>query len=120
MPDFGFGKEYRLLNSHDFSYLRGRSRCVSNKNMRAYFKPSQVEGGPSRVGFSISKKVGNAVVRNFVKRRCREVFRTHALKQKGLDALVVVSPRIYSEDWDELSKRVFKSIDDIFLQMEKN
>ena len=33
------------------------------------------EGGPVRVGFTVSKKVGNAVERNRVRRRLREVVR---------------------------------------------
>lgn len=33
------------------------------------------DGGPSRVGFTVSRKVGNAVERNRVRRRLREVVR---------------------------------------------
>jgi ribonuclease P protein component len=33
------------------------------------------EGGPPRVGFTVSKKVGNAVERNRVRRRLRELVR---------------------------------------------
>ena len=36
------------------------------------------DGGPARVGFTVSKKVGNAVVRNRVRRRLREVVRLAA------------------------------------------
>ncbi|HWM45424.1 MAG TPA: ribonuclease P protein component [Xanthobacteraceae bacterium] len=35
--------------------------------------------GPSRVGFTVSKKVGNAVERNRVRRRLREVVRLTAV-----------------------------------------
>jgi ribonuclease P protein component len=36
------------------------------------------EGGPARVGFTVSRKVGNAVERNRVRRRLREVVRLAA------------------------------------------
>jgi ribonuclease P protein component len=36
------------------------------------------DGGPPRVGFTVSKKVGNAVERNRVRRRLREVVRRSA------------------------------------------
>ncbi len=37
-----------------------------------------MEGGPVRVGFTVSKKVGNSVERNRVRRRLRELVRTSA------------------------------------------
>ncbi len=36
------------------------------------------DDGPPRVGFTVTKKVGNAVVRNRVRRRLREAVRVHA------------------------------------------
>jgi ribonuclease P protein component len=36
------------------------------------------DGGPVRVGFTVSKKVGNAVERNRVRRRLREIVRLSA------------------------------------------
>jgi ribonuclease P protein component len=36
------------------------------------------DGGPVRVGFTVSKKVGNAVERNRVRRRLRELVRLSA------------------------------------------
>ena len=39
------------------------------------------EGGPMRVGFTVSKKVGNSVERNRVRRRLREVVRLSQASQ---------------------------------------
>jgi ribonuclease P protein component len=36
------------------------------------------DSGTPRVGFTVSKKVGNAVVRNRIRRRLREAIRVHA------------------------------------------
>jgi len=41
-------------------------------------------GGPARVGFTCSKKVGNAVARNRAKRRLREIARA-TLPERGRD-----------------------------------
>ncbi len=62
----------------------------------AYYKPSRVltSNSHSRIGFSITKKVGNAVIRNRYKRIMRDMFRCSPLKEKGLDILVIVSPYI--------------------------
>lgn len=62
----------------------------------AYYKPSRVlkSNSHSRIAFSITKKVGNAVIRNRYKRIMRDMFRKSDLKLKGLDILVIVSPYI--------------------------
>ncbi|MEZ4270630.1 MAG: ribonuclease P protein component [Myxococcota bacterium] len=46
--------------------------------------------GVARTGFTVSRKVGNAVVRNQVRRRLREIVRTHPDSLcKGSDYVVV-------------------------------
>lgn len=45
---------------------------------------------PARLGITVSRKVGNAVTRNRLKRRIRECFRRHALRQQlGGTCLVI-------------------------------
>ena len=46
--------------------------------------------GPARVGFTVSKKVGNAVERNRVRRRLREMVRASAVAaRRGHDYVVI-------------------------------
>lgn len=53
--------------------------------------PAGPEGAPIRVGFTVSRKVGNAVVRNRVRRRLREIARQviPGQAQAGLDYVLV-------------------------------
>jgi ribonuclease P protein component len=47
----------------------------------------------SRIGLSVSKKIGSAVVRNRIKRRLREAIRKHLLDNKLSYDLVVVAKK---------------------------
>lgn len=93
--EFSFTKEYRLLKPKDFQYLKRGASRLDTPFLRFHFKRSQnTTLGHARLGLSISKKSGNAVHRNFIKRRIREFFRTSSLRSESLDILVIASPRL--------------------------
>jgi ribonuclease P protein component len=58
---------------------------------------------PSRIGFIVSKSVGNAVVRNLVKRRLREAAALSLQEYAAGYAIVVRAlPASASASWDQL------------------
>ena len=61
--------------------------------------------GPVRVGFTVSKKVGNAVERNRVRRRLREVVRlkSEAVLRPGHDYVLVGRRAALSADFSQLT-----------------
>ena len=67
---------------------------------------------PPRLGITVTKKSGNAVERNRIRRRIREAARLHAVRDMapGTDYVVVGRPEILSVAFDvlkdELSRRV--------------
>ena len=64
-------KHYRLKRNGQFHYVYRKGKRVGGHEMTLFF----VRGPRVLAGFSVSKKVGNAVTRNRVKRRLREAFR---------------------------------------------
>lgn len=63
-------KTYRLTRRNDFRRVYGRGKSAANYSLVLYAAPSRNQ--TMRVGFSVSKKIGKAVVRNRVKRLMRE------------------------------------------------
>ncbi len=57
-----------------------------------------------RVGFTTSRKVGNAVKRNRIRRRLKEIVRLHLpqIGQKGCDYVVIGRTRTFTRPYDEL------------------
>lgn len=67
--------------------------------------------GFPRLGLSVSKKVGNAVTRNTVRRRLRELF--HEVREEDLgsrDIVVSARPAAASAEYGELRSEFLRSI----------
>lgn len=71
----GLGPERRLKRRRDFLRLQGRGDRRYGRRFIYYFRGSPT--GETRIGITVSKKVGGAVTRNRIKRWVREVFRHH-------------------------------------------
>ena len=67
---------------------------------------------PPRVGFVVSKAVGNAIVRNRTKRRLRASVATRLTGiPAGLDLVVRANPAAAGATWDELDLAVGRQLD---------
>ena len=64
-------RQYRLKKNRAFQYVYRRGHSAACRDLVMLF----ARGRELKVGFSVSKKVGNAVTRNKIKRRLRECFR---------------------------------------------
>ncbi|MDQ3233619.1 MAG: ribonuclease P protein component, partial [Pseudobdellovibrionaceae bacterium] len=65
----------------------------------------------SKIGFIVSKKVGSAVIRNLVKRRLREIFRTRLHKPEGIDIVVIARGLAAEADFDEVARSFHSALD---------
>lgn len=69
-------KKHRLTRSADFQRVYRQGKSVAGRYAVLYYFEHLSEGSGPRLGVSVSKKVGGAVVRNHVKRVLKEIFRT--------------------------------------------
>jgi len=71
----GLPKTSRLLRPADFARVYGRRASAASGPLVLYAAARVDGGGGVRVGLSVSRRIGNAVVRNRWKRRLREAVR---------------------------------------------
>lgn len=88
-----FPKTRRLLNKTDFDHTFDQGMKVVSSLLVVIAAKTPVTDStliPDRIGLVVSKKVGNSVVRNRVKRLLRETFRNS--NGHGLDLVVIARP----------------------------
>ena len=64
----------RLSRSRDFDEVYRRGRSVSTRFLTLYWFDREETVGEPRLGLAVPREVGNAVVRNRIKRQLRELF----------------------------------------------
>lgn len=77
-----------LKKNYEFRSVYRYGRSYANKYLVMYVRENGKE--INRVGISVSKKVGNSVVRHRIKRLIRESYRLHEnIFNSGLDIVIV-------------------------------
>ena len=77
-----------LKNNQQFQTVYKTKNSYANKYLVMYIRENGL--GKNRIGISVSKKVGNSVVRHRVTRLVRETYRLHeSVFNSGLDIVVV-------------------------------
>lgn len=77
--------------------------------------PDGQPSGPARVGFTVTKKLGNAVVRNRIRRRLREAVRLlgeDALRD-GFDYVLIARTAALKQPFDALTVDLASAVDQI-------
>lgn len=104
----GLGRERRLRQRGQFLALQ-RARRVKQRQILFLWRPNGLEN--SRLGLTVSRRVGNAVVRNRIKRRLREIFRQAGERlPPGIDLVAVARPSAAPLDFAELSRLTHQAL----------
>jgi ribonuclease P protein component len=88
---FRFGKERRIRRRTDFVRVQTHGERATSKHFVLLVDANPEDPvGPSRMGVVATKKVGDATMRNRIKRLCRECFRLWPdFIPNGIDLVVI-------------------------------
>ncbi len=99
---------HRLKKNEDFSLVFKKGKSFADVKLVLYYRRKNPTE-PYRVGFSVGKKLGNAVLRNRIKRLLREVVRLNADHiPDGVDLVLIARPRIIDQHYTEIEKSFIK------------
>lgn len=98
-------KKYRLRKNMEFKRVFSGGKNYWNRNLILYVRKNKLD--ESRYGITITKKIGNAVVRNKIRRRIKEIYRLNLNRIKnGYDLIFVPKKNIVDLSFKELESAV--------------
>lgn len=98
-----FSREDRLHHRRQFEAIYSRGTRIPGRLFVLFILPNDT--GRSRLGVTLSRKVGIAVVRNRARRLVREIFRAQvAVRAAGLDIVVHARPEISGASLETLRR----------------
>ena len=111
---FTLTKADKILKRQEFIALTEIGRRIQNEHFIAVFSPGQ--HGRSRLGVTVTKKVGKAVKRNRIKRIVREYFRLNSQFLKGEWDINIIAKRQIA---GVASAEAYRSLQNIFNRISK-
>ena len=108
-----------LKQNHEFRRLYNKGKSAVSPYFAVYCRRT---GRPySRLGITTGVKLGNAVKRNFVRRRIRELYRTNEEKLKpGYDIVVVARTRAIFGRYADLERSFLQLLKKLELTVTKS
>jgi len=105
-----FKPQERIRKRKDFLFLYKKGRRYKSKYFNLIYISNNLDF--SRMAVIASKKIGNAVTRNKVKRWMRELFRRNKGQlKKQLDILIVIKRDIQETTWSVLREDYLAAIE---------
>jgi ribonuclease P protein component len=95
-------KERRITSNIEFQSIIQHKRYVTNGSFVVYYKRRKLDY--SRVGISVSKKLGSAVERNKAKRQVRMMLQKLFISELKYDAVIIVRQNYLTKAYDENEK----------------
>src|SRR5690554_2489728 len=94
-------KKYRLRKNIEFKKVYSGGKNYWNRNLTLFVKKNKLE--ETRFGITVTKKISNAVVRNKIRRRIKEIYRENFYKIKsGYDLIFIPKKNVIDISYKEL------------------
>ncbi len=92
----GMKKKYRVKKNQNFTKIIQHHQSLSNKEYVLYYLKNDIH---LRIGLSVSKKLGHAVIRNKIKRQVRMLANEIFDKDLSYDFIIIVRKNYLNNDY---------------------
>ena len=110
----GIAKEMRLRQRVDYVAVQGNGIKLHGRHVLAIARKRSDPSQGGRLGLTVTKKVGNAVVRNRIKRLLREWMRMHGWVPTGWDMVLVAKDsaarQLHPDDFGSDLSRILRQL----------
>ena len=96
--------KYRVKTHEDFQEVIKEKKTVSNRIYVLYYKKNELNH--SRVGISSSKKLGNAVTRNKIRRQIRMMAQQAINFENSIDYCIIVRKSYLEQTFEDNKKEL--------------
>lgn len=110
-------KEYRVKKNEDFSAIISKKQSFANRAFIVYYLNNNEK--KARIGISVSKKIGNAVIRNKIKRQVRMMVQEIFNFQEPIDYVIIIRKKYLFLSYEENKKELNYVYHKINKRMEK-
>lgn len=90
-------KDCRVKKSDEFAEIMKYKKFYSSPSFVIYVKPRKEDH--ARIGISVGKKMGNAVVRNKIKRQVRMMVQDIYTFDENFDTIILIRVKYHEESY---------------------
>jgi ribonuclease P protein component len=104
-------KKYNIIKKNkEYSEIIRSGKKIANKYLIIYCVKEELDN--YYFGFSVSKKLGIAVLRNKIKRQLKNILDKKTYKN-GFKCIIMVKKEFISKEFEEKTKILFESIEQL-------
>lgn len=96
-------KEHILKENYIFQKVIKENKPYKTRNFILYIEKNTLE--TYKFGFSVGKKIGNAVTRNKIKRQLKHIISKNNY-QNNFNCIIIVGKGILNKNFDEIEKTI--------------
>ena len=110
--------EITVKENYEFRRLYRKGKCAVTPALVLYCQKNRQ--GRTRLGVTVSTKLGKAVIRNRVRRRLREIWRLHLPEmQPGWDIILVARGRAVRSSYQKIDRAYLHALQETGLLIKK-